>query len=226
MITEGTVKSVLVVAADLVSRFIFTGFSALQGLTASTCRPFDNKRDGLVLGDGGVAILLMEKDEADRRGFDSLARISGWGIANDANHITGPAKDGRGLISAIRSAVSAAEIPLDQVEAYCAHGTGTSYNDAMELTAVDSLFGDRGFPIFSVKGAIGHTLGAAGAIETAIAVCSLKEKRVPPTVGLINPDANGLGRVSNTEQGFGGTNILTTNSGFGGCNAALLLERP
>ncbi|OGW58514.1 MAG: hypothetical protein A3D21_02505 [Nitrospirae bacterium RIFCSPHIGHO2_02_FULL_42_12] len=224
LISEGSYSSVLVCAADIVSRFIFTGFSALRGLSATKCRPFDRDRDGLSLGDGAAAVLLTNMETAGRMGYTPLARLSGWGIANDANHITGPARDGRGLINSIRSAITQAGLSHEEVDAYCAHGTGTTYNDAMELTAVEAVFGSRLFPFFSVKGAIGHTLGAAGAIEAAISIHALAERWVPPTSGLVNPEERAKGRASDKGQPISGNNILTSNSGFGGCNAALIFE--
>ena len=225
MISEGRCSSVLVCAADIVSRFIFTGFASLRGLSATKCRPFDRDRDGLFLGDGAAAILLANIESVERMGYRPLARLTGWGIANDANHITGPAKDGRGLINSIRPALAQAGLSHYEVEAYCAHGTGTPYNDAMELTAIETVFGARRFPVFSVKGAIGHTLGAAGAIEAAISIRSLAERMVVPTAGLVRPEDRAEGRVSGREQSFPGNNILTSNSGFGGCNAALIFGK-
>lgn len=225
MISEGRASSVLVAGADMVSRFIFTGFSSLRALSASRCRPFDENRDGLCLGDGAAAMLLVNGEAAVKSGCAPKARLTGWGIANDATHITGPARDGRGLVNSIRSALAQAGISPGRVEAFCAHGTGTSYNDAMEMTALETIFGSRRFPLFSIKGAIGHTLGAAGAIEAAVSMRSLAEKKTPPTAGLQRPEARAMGRATGSEQPFAGNNILTTNSGFGGCNAALLFER-
>lgn len=225
MISSGTQSSVLVICADILSRFSFTGFSALRGLSATACRPFDKERDGLSLGDGAAAILLTNETYAKAHSLDLHAKLSGWGISNDANHITGPAKDGRGLILAIRSALSQSRLKEDELEAFCPHGTGTVYNDAMELTALQSIFGDRRFPLFSVKGAIGHTLGAAGAIEAAISIKAMDERIVPATTGFSTHEERTIGRVSAVKQAFAGNNILTTNSGFGGCNAALIFER-
>lgn len=225
MIADGECSSVLVCGADTVSRFTFTGFSALRGLSATTCRPFDVARNGLCLGDGAAAVLLTGPQTAGNIGGRPLAKLTGWGIANDANHITGPAKNGSGLISAIQSALGQARISPDAVEAFCPHGTGTPYNDAMELTALESVFGSRRFPLFSVKGSIGHTLGAAGAVEAAIAIRAMNEGIAPPTAGLINPEERAAGRACAAEQPFAGNNILKSNSGFGGCNAALMFER-
>jgi len=224
-IAQGTCSSVLICATDLVTRFVHTGFSALKALTAKTCRPFDRDRDGLSLGDGAVAILLTDEATARQNQLEPLAVLSGWGIANDANHITGPARDGSGLILAIENALTMASMKTSEVEAFCAHGTGTVYNDGMELTAVERVFGERRFPIFSIKGAIGHTLGAAGGIETAISVLAMRKKQIPPNTGLQQTEERAIGRVSDQVQAFDGNNILTSNSGFGGVNAALLLEK-
>lgn len=224
-IALGMEKSVLVVAADQVSRFVHLGFSALKALTPALPKPFDQHRDGLVLGDGSCALVLMNEEAVAKQKLTPLAEIAGWGIANDANHITGPARDACGLIAAIEKALGGSELSVDRVQAFCAHGTATDYNDGMELTAVASLFGDRPLPVFSVKGAIGHTLGAAGGIETILSAMALREKKVPPTVGFEAGDHRTGGRVSAEVQSFAGQNILTTNSGFGGVNAALILRR-
>ncbi len=224
-IALGVEHSVLVCGADLAGRFVHLGFSALKALTATAARPFDQNRDGLVLGDGAAALLLTDAPTAAQHGLPLLAEISGWGISNDANHITGPARDGIGLILAVRQALKTAALSAGEVEAFCAHGTATPYNDGMELTAIETLFGDRRFPVFSVKGSIGHTLGAAGGIEVALSAQALREKTVPPTVGLLQPEARAADRVKAEAQPFAGNTILTTNSGFGGVNAAIVLKK-
>ena len=223
-IARGEFGAILVCAADVVTAFVFNGFSALKALTPSVCRPFDRNRNGMSIGDGAVAILLADAATARKHNLERLARVSGWGISNDANHITGPARDGSGLAVALETALNRAAIRADDVQAYCAHGTGTVFNDAMELAAIKTTFGDRRLPVFSVKGAVGHTLGAAGGIDASICVRALSSKRVPPTVGLKKPEKGGAGRVANQAQFFGGQNILTSNSGFGGVNAAVFLS--
>ena len=223
-IKSGESRSVLVCAADLTSRFVHCGFAALKALSATIVRPFDKNRDGLALGDGAVAILLTDIETAERNSYPLLGRLTGWGIANDANHITGPARDGCGLILSIKSALKMAGMKANEIEAFCAHGTGTVYNDGMELAAVETLFGDKNLPIFSVKGSIGHTLGAAGGIEATLCLSALKEKIVLPTPGLIEAEDQAKNRISNKAQKFAGNNILTTNSGFGGVNAALIIK--
>jgi len=223
LIAAGRAESVLVVCADLVSEFVFSGFSALQGLATTPCRPFDSERSGLSLGEGAAALLLMSEERARLDGREVLAWLLGWGVANDANHITAPARDGCGLLAAVGAALRRAGLGSAAVAAVSAHGTGTLYNDAMEMTAFDQLFGPRQLPVNSIKGAIGHTLGAAGGIEAAVGCRALAQKRLPSTVGCRRPDPAAGGRILASVQKFEGDVLLSTNSGFGGINAALLL---
>jgi 3-oxoacyl-[acyl-carrier-protein] synthase II len=223
-IGRGEYGSVLICAADVVSRFVFTGFSVMKALTPTMCRPFDKIRDGMCIGDGAAAILLADAKTARKHKLDKCAQLSGWGISNDANHITGPSRDGAGLVAAIETALGMAGLSPDDTQAFCAHGTGTVFNDRTELEAIETVFGDRRFPVFSIKGAVGHTLGAAGAIDAAICAHALAHKLVPPTAGVETPEPKAAGRVSNRAQAFEGRNILTSNSGFGGVNAALVLQ--
>jgi 3-oxoacyl-[acyl-carrier-protein] synthase II len=223
-IAQGQHGCAVVCGGDVVTDFVVSGFSVLKALTPSRCRPFDLARDGMCIGDGAVAMLLADARTARELGFERLAQVSGWGITNDANHITGPSADGAGLARAIVAALELAGVRPDEVQAFCAHGTGTVFNDGMELAAVETVFGARCLPVFSIKGAIGHTLGAAGGIDAAVCVHALAERRIPPTAGLEAPMPRAEGRVSRGEQAFNGQNILTSNSGFGGVNAALLLS--
>ena len=154
-----------------------------------------------------------------------MPTIRGWGIANDAFHITSPAQDGSGLVAAIEKALARGGLRHDQISAVSAHGTGTVYNDLMELTAFNNVFRGRILPIYSVKGATGHTIGAAGGIEVALATEALAAQTVPPTVGFQNPEEGAEGRVSSKPVPFEGDYILTSNSGFGGINAAIILEK-
>lgn len=225
MIAHDRADVVVVCCADLVSEFVFSGFSALQALAVDASRPFDRERNGLTLGEGGAALVLMSAEAAQRYGRSCLARVCGWGAANDANHITAPARDGRGLIQTIRQTLSCADIAADAVAAISAHGTGTVYNDMMEITAFKEIFAERKVSFSSVKGAIGHTLGAAGGIEAVLALKSLETGLIPPTCGLKNPEQLAAGQLSNAAQSFDGDMLLSTNSGFGGVNAALLLQR-
>lgn len=214
-IAEGRYNHILVAGADMVSRFVYYGFAALKAMTEDVCMPFDTGRNGLTLGDGAVALFLSAEP-------CSHIRVTGYGITNDANHITGPSRDGLGLASALRRAIEMAELEPNDIQAFCAHGTGTRYNDSMELSAIHSLFDNHIPPVFGVKGAIGHTLGAAGGIEIALCSKSLQEGIIPPTVGCNVPESPHVVMQTTT---FPGKNILTSNSGFGGVNAAVVMEK-
>lgn len=224
MITSGRTNAVLVCCVDVVTDFIFSGFSALKALSSVPCRPFDRNRNGLSLGDGAAALLLMNPAEAQRKDLKSLGKIIGWGVANDAAHITAPAPDGCGLIQAVSRSLGMSEKHPEDISAICAHGTGTLFNDRMEMIAFRQIFGDRLVPTYSIKGAIGHTLAAAGGIEVAVGLQALKTRVVPPTVGLQAPMKEAVGWVAREPVAFAGKYLLTTNSGFGGVNAALILE--
>lgn len=223
IIATGAATSVLIVAFDAVSEFVFSGFSALQALSRDACRPFDRGRSGLTLGEGAAAVLLESPDRARSEGREPLGQLLGWGGSNDAVHITAPARDSRGLIQAIGAALASAGIAPRDIGAVSAHGTGTVYNDLMELNAFRAVFGQRDFPVYGVKGALGHTLGAAGAIETVIALRALAEGVVPGTVGFKDPDPAASGMVHAEPAPLRGRTLLLTNSGFGGVNAALVL---
>ncbi len=222
-VTFGRARSVLVVCADIVSEFVFRGFAALKALDDRPCRPFDRNRAGLSLGEGAAAICLVCEEEAQRSSHTILGEITGWGQANDAVHVTAPARDGCGLIQAMRTALRRAGLRPEEVGAVHAHGTGTVYNDAMELTAIRAVFGNAAPPVHSIKGAVGHTLAAAGGVETAVSLISLRTKMIPPTVGLEQAEDEAACFVSSQPQTVRSDFILTVNSGFGGINAALTL---
>ena len=176
LIRCGMAEAVLVCCFDLVTEFVFSGFSALGALSPLPAMPFDKNRSGLSLGEGAASILLMNEARCRREKRPVLGRIAGWGISGDAFHLTAPVRDGGGLIRAIRKAMTMARIHVDEISAVCAHGTGTIHNDSMELAAFHSIFQARKPPVYSVKGAIGHTLGAAGGIEVALGIKSLLEE--------------------------------------------------
>ena len=225
MIASGEAASVLIYAADIVSEFVFSGFSALQALSPEPCQPFDRRRKGLNLGEAGVALLLSNKESLRSRELSPLAMIAGWGAANDAHHVTAPARDGCGLILACRSAFKRAGVDPCQIAAINAHGTGTVYNDAMELTAFNELFGEALPPLHGLKGSLGHCLGAAGGLEAVVAAHSLQAQKIPGTVGCLQPEVAGQGMVSASCQEISGDYLLCTNSGFGGVNGALVLQK-
>jgi len=217
--------SVLICCFDIVTEFVFSGFCALQAMSPVPCMPFDRNRKGMNIGEGAAALLLMSPERAKREGRSSMGFISGWSVSNDAVHVTAPAMDGSGLASAIRNALRRSGLKEEDISAICAHGTGTVYNDSMELKAFKEVFGDRNIPVFSVKGAIGHTMGAAGGIEAALCLKSLETGIIPPTIGFTVPDIGAEGLVSPHPLYIEAGYMLSTNSGFGGVNAAVILAK-
>jgi len=225
MIENGETDEVMVWVADIVSEFVFSGFSALKVMSPNTSRPFDVNRDGLILGEAAGYIVLMNEEKLLQKNKTSLGIIKGWGISSDAHHITAPDRHGRGLQRAIHNALEKASIRADTLAAINGHGTGTVHNDVMEMAVFHQVFGDAMPSVYSIKGAIGHSLGPCGLIEVIVASRSLREQIVPPITGLQKPEPEIDAHVSMEPQRIDGTYALTTNSGFGGINTALVLEK-
>lgn len=225
LISSGAEDSVIIFGLDIITESVFSGFSAFQILSPFPCRPFDRDRAGLSAGEGGAFMVLMSQERAKRLGRLPLGMIAGAGISGDARHITSPDRTGGGLIRAVSGALKMADIPVKDIAGISAHGTGTVYNDLMELTAFRTLFGERCPPIYSVKGCLGHTFGAAGGIEIVLGTRILSQQTLPPTAGLVHPEQGAEGLVSGDPVNLKGNYLLTSNSGFGGINAAVILKR-
>jgi len=225
LISSGAIESAVISSADVITEFVFSGFSALQVLSPFPCKPFDKYRAGLSLGEGASFLTLMSAGRAKRLGLHEKGTIAGFGIANDAVHITTPDRNGSGLIKAVTRAMDVAKIKKNNIAGISAHGTGTIHNDLMELAAFHSVFDEDCPPIYSVKGCIGHTFGAAGGIEIVLGNKALSEQTIPPTVGFSEPETGAEGLVSSQPLSIKGDYLLVTNSGFGGINAAIVLKR-
>lgn len=224
-VRRGEKDSVLVVGCDAVTEFIFSGFSSLMALNSLPAKPFDRNREGLSLGEAAAYLLVMSEERALREDRIILAEIAGWGLADDANHMTGPSREAEGLIKAIKNGLKTAGCTAGDIGFISAHGTGTMYNDAMEMRAFRSVFMNAPLPVYSVKGALGHTMGAAGLLETVVVLEALREGVVPPTVNLTDPDDDAIGWVSESVQRFpSGKLALVSNAGFSGVNTALILK--
>ena len=224
LVQAGVCSSSLVVCCDCVSEFVFAGFSSLMALSPGTAHPFDAERSGLTVGEAAACVLVCDAPYAKARDLEPLAELAGWGLTNDANHMTGPSRDGRGLAEAIGTALAAAGAEPEDIVSICAHGTGTPYNDAMEMKALRRAFTDIARPTYSVKGAIGHTMGPAGLVEVGIGIRAQRECLAPPTVGCRRVDPEAEGWVAPVAQKTKAGPVLSTNAGFGGINAAVVLR--
>jgi 3-oxoacyl-[acyl-carrier-protein] synthase II len=224
MVRNGHADCVLVVACDSVTEFVFSGFSSLMALDKMPARPFDKNRAGLNVGEAAAYALIMSEERAAREDRPVLGTIEGWGLSDDANHMTGPSRESEGLVLAITKAFLSAGIDASDVGFIAAHGTGTLYNDQMEMRAFRTVFQNNERPVYSIKGGIGHTMGAAGLVEMIIAHRALREGAVPPTVNLHEPDEDARGWASDRQQTVRGqARALVTNAGFSGVNTALVL---
>lgn len=229
LIRSGRAKQVIAGGVDALSDFVCAGFASLKALDPGPCRPFDGARRGLNLGEGACFLVVEEEAHARARGAPIRARLEGWGAAADANHMTGPDPTGLGAMRAMAAALADAGVQPDEVGFVSAHGTATNFNDAMEAKALAALLGERAsrVPVHSVKGALGHTLGAAGALEAAVCVLTLEEGRIAPTAGLAMRDPQiALDVVQGAARELAVRLALSTSSGFGGVNAAIVLSRP
>jgi 3-oxoacyl-[acyl-carrier-protein] synthase-1 len=219
LLQSGRYKSAVVTGADVISKFVVSGFQSFQALSSERCRPFDANRTGLNLGEGaGTVILSTQAQSADD------IRITGGATSNDANHISGPSRTGQELGFAISQAIKGAGIEAADIDLISAHGTATPYNDEMEANAI-GIAGLQQAPLFSLKPNYGHTLGAAGLIETVAAARCLQENTILPSLNFKQPGVTQQLNVNTSLQCTPVKHALKTASGFGGCNAALVLSK-
>ena len=220
LIQRGAADAVFVVGVDHLSAFVVAGFSSLKALDPVGCRPFDRDRAGLSPGEAGAAIILVRGDFASA----NAVTIRGLSTSNDANHLTGPSRDGSGLALAIRTALKSAGLEPSDIDYLNAHGTGTPYNDTMESMAFNTIFEEACPPTSGSKGMLGHTLGAAGVIETIICVLALQEHILPGTPRLtLRDEAAPITLLRQPRPVPRLDNVLKVNTGFGGINSALIL---
>ena len=227
----GRADAVLAGASDapltsaLLASLAASGAVAAGGGTDAS-RPLSADRDGLVPGEGAAVLVLEEREAALRRGAPLLAEVVGYGAASDAHHVTAPAPDGRGAAAAVRAALHDAGLPTDAVDAVNAHATATPAGDASEAVALRAVFGDgRVPPVCATKGATGHLMGAAGALEAVLSVASLAERVLPPTLHRTPDPTLGLDVVDEAREVPRLATVLSTSFGFGGHDAAVALRR-
>jgi 3-oxoacyl-[acyl-carrier-protein] synthase-1 len=219
LLQSGRYKHAIVTGCDRFSRFVLSGFQSFQAISDEPCRPFDAARKGITLGEAAATIILsVNKSE------NTLGQLLSGATSNDANHISGPSRTGEELATAITRAITDAQITPAHIGAISAHGTATLYNDEMEAKAFD-LAGVLHSHVHSFKGYTGHTLGAAGILESAMLLQSLQQQILIPSAGYENLGVPKPINVTRTLQPATINYALKTASGFGGCNAAIVWGR-
>jgi 3-oxoacyl-[acyl-carrier-protein] synthase-1 len=219
LLRSGQYENAVVVGADVISKFVLSGFQSFQAISAEPCKPFDVNRTGITLGEGAATMILSTSPKyADR------IKVLGGAVSNDANHISAPSRTGKELCEAIERTLTMSGLVPDDIDLVSAHGTATSYNDEMEANAI-ALAGLASVPTNSLKGYYGHTLGAAGLIESIMSIQSLKQNVILPTLGFetigVSDPINICTSLTNKRL----KTCLKTASGFGGCNAAIVFSK-
>jgi 3-oxoacyl-[acyl-carrier-protein] synthase-1 len=219
LLQSGQYENAVIAGADLITKFILSGFESFQALSQQICKPFDKSRDGLNLGEGAGTIILSTNKK-----YSQNIKVKGGSVSNDANHISGPSRTGEELAYAIKKAMGDAAVTPGDIDFISAHGTATVYNDEMETNAF-ALSGLQSVPLNSLKGYYGHTLGAAGLIESIVSIQSMKESLVLPTLGFKDIGVTNPLNICTEMLPGNLKNCLKTASGFGGCNAAAVFGK-
>jgi 3-oxoacyl-[acyl-carrier-protein] synthase II len=218
-----------------VSEIGMAGFAASRALStafndnpAAASRPWDKDRDGFVMGEGAGVLVLEEYEHAKARGAKIYAEVIGYGMSGDAYHITAPTEDGDGAYRAMKASLRSAGLQPSEIQYVNAHGTSTPMGDDLELQAVERLWGDaaKGLAMSSTKSAIGHLLGAAGAVEGIFSILAIRDGVAPPTLNLESPSRESpIDRVAKTAQERRIDVALSNSFGFGGTNASIIFRR-
>jgi len=226
-IRSGEAECVLAGSSDALSRLTVGGFNIMRLVSRDRPRPFDANRSGMVIGEAAGFVFLESEESARLRGVPILAFLEGFGMSADGYHATAPQPEGRGAIRCMCSAIDDAGIGPGDIDHINAHGTGTRANDKAEGAAIVSFLGDRlqEVPVSSIKGAVGHCLGAAGVVEAVASVLSLVHQTVPPCAGFETPDPEIPLRVPTRAEKRPLRHLLSLNLAFGGNNASLVFGR-
>jgi len=226
LVSTGVTEAVLAGGAFLVDRQAFSLFDAAQALAVDgRLRPFDQDRQGVLLGDGAAMLLLESGESLRARGAEPLARLAGWAMTDDAFHVAKPHVEGAGVAAAVTGALRRAGIGPDRLTYVNAHGTGTPFNDAAEAAGLHAALGDHTETVFvsGTKSTTGHALEASGALESVISLLAIRSSVLPPTAGLHRPDTRHPLRHVSAPERVDVPYALSLNSSVGGVNAAILL---
>lgn len=219
MIQGNLYDNAVVVGADVISKFVLSGFQSFQAVSSEPCKPFDAGRTGITLGEGAATMILTANER-----YNGQPRVLAGAVSNDANHISAPSRTGEELRQAIDRSLKEAGMSAGDIDFISAHGTATLYNDEMEAKAI-ALADLSNAPTNSLKGFYGHTLGAAGLIESLISLQSIKEGLILPTPGFESLGVSSAINVTKNLIEKPVNAFLKTASGFGGCNAALIIAK-
>lgn len=226
-IRDGEVDLAVAGGSDALCQLTYAGFNSLRSVAAGRCLPFRAHREGLSLGEGAGVLVLESADRAAARSARPLAGLAGAGASCDAHHMTAPHPEGAGAVAAIRAALADAGLHPDAIAFLNAHGTATTHNDDAESRALAKVFGDRTprLPVTSVKGAVGHLLGSAGALEAVATVLALLDREVQPTAGDDPADPTlGVDLVTGSPRPLAAEAAgISLSLAFGGANAAIVL---
>lgn len=228
LVRRGEVDAMVVGGVDVFAQTEFTYFHNLRSLAAERCQPFDRHRRGLTIGEGAGMLVIEPHDRAASRGARVYAEVKGYGLSADGFHVTSPEPSGAGAIRAMRAALRAAALSPDDIDYVSAHGTGTPANDRAEAVAVRGVFGERAgrLPVSSVKSMIGHSMGAASAIESIVCCLALRDGVVPPTINHETPDPDcPIDCVPNTARPLRVRAAMNNSFAFGGNNAVVIFTR-
>jgi 3-oxoacyl-[acyl-carrier-protein] synthase II len=212
---------------DALCEMVFTGFDSLQALSPTQCRPFDATRDGLALGEGAAIFIFESAEHAAARGAKAVGEIVGYGAASDCHHLTQPQPEGNAAFASMSAACVSAGVKPEQIGYINAHGTGTPLNDGAEANAISRWAGDAASKVHvsSTKASIGHLLGAAGAVETAICLMALKGQWLPPMLSMQTADPACKFPLVLTPTDASIEYALSNSFGFGGANASVIFRR-
>ena len=224
LLRSGRFKQVVVGGTECLSRFHFNGFRSLMILDGEPCRPFDDTRAGLNLGEGAAFVVLETAENAVQRGAEALAELSGWGNACDAFHQTASSDDGIGAVLSMRQALKRAALQPADIDYVNAHGTGTPNNDASESAALHSVFGEKAPPVSSTKSRTGHTTSASGSIEAVICLLAMRQGFIPCNLNWQHAMADGIVPVAQTLREQQLRHVLCNSFGFGGNDTSLVFS--
>jgi len=227
VLRAGRADVMLAGGADAFSRITYTGFARLGANAPERCQPFDRNRKGMIPGEGAAVLVLEPLEKALARGARVYAELAGYGLSCDAHHMTAAHPEGDGAARAMQRALADAGATPEEVSYVSAHGTGTPTNDRLETLAVKRVFGAaaRRTPMSSIKSMIGHTMGAASAIEAAVCALAVAEDRIPPTMNLEEPEDDDLDYVPNEARDTRVLLAMNNAYAFGGNNASVLLRK-